>query len=139
MKRRITKNGQSRRGTAAVETALTLPILLLVIFSGWEFSRINMMRNTMDNAAYEAARESMLPGASVAKIKNQGQVVLDAVGISGGVITVTPSTITTTTTQVTIDVTVPFAPNSLGVAHFFTTGDMTTSCTLTRELQPGNF
>ncbi len=128
-----------RLGSTTVETALALPILFFVIFSGWEFSRINVIRNTMDNAAYEAARESMLPGTSETKIKAKGQVVLDSVGISGATITVDPTTITTSTSEVTVDISVPFSSNSLGVAKFFTTGNMTTSMTLSRELQPGSF
>ena len=129
----------SRRGTTTVEVALTLPILLIVIFAGWEFSRINVIRNSMDNAAYEAARESMLPGATVAEIRAKGQAVLDAVGIEGAVIDVHPTVIVADTPEVSIDVRVPVSKNSLGVAKFMSSGDMTSNCTLSRELQPGNF
>lgn len=129
----------ARRGAAVVEAALTLPILFLVMFAGWEFARMNVIRNSMDNAAYEAARESMLPGTSVAAIKARGQAVLDAVGVNGAVIDVTPGVIDINTPEVTVDVTVPVSGNSLGVAKFMTSGNLEVSCTLSRELQPGNF
>lgn len=130
---------KQRRGATTVEAALVLPILFLMLFGGWEFARINAIRNTMDNAAYSAARESMLPGATIAEIKAKGQVVLDAVGVSGSTINVSPNTITTSTSEVTVDITVPVADNSLGVAKFFTSGNLTSGCTLSRELQPGTF
>lgn len=128
-----------RKAAAVVEAALALPILLLMIFAGWEFARINVIRNTMDNAAYSSARESMLPGASLTKIKAEGQAVLDSVGVNGATIDVSPTTITTNTPEVTISIAVPIPGNSLGVAKFFTSGNLTSSCTLSRELQPGNF
>ena len=130
---------RSRRGSTTVETALALPILFMIIFAGWEFSRINVIRNTMGNAAYEGARESMLPGATVTKSEDRAQEVLDAVGITGGTVTVSPNPITNTTTQVTVDISVPIVQNSLGVAQFFSSGNMTSTVTLNRELQPGQF
>ena len=133
------KSVKRRNAAATVEAALVLPILFLMLFGGWEFARINVIRNTMDNAAYTSARESMLPGTTQNKIKAQGQAVLDAVGVTGATISVTPSNITTNTDKVTIDITVPIAQNSLGVAKFFASGNMSASCTLSRELQPGNF
>ena len=132
-------NNIRRRGAATVEAALVLPILFLLIFAGWEFARINVIRNTMDNAAYSGARASMLPGTNNTKIEAAVDEVLDAVGIAGGTVAVSPSTITSTTDMVTVDVTVPVVGNSLGVAKFFTSGNLTASCTLSRELQPGNF
>ena len=128
-----------RLGAAAVEVALTLPILLLFTFAGWEFSRINAMRNTMENAAYEAARESMLPGATLEKVQSQANAVLDGIGIVGTTVSMTPAIIDHDTDDVTISITAPVAANSLGVLKYFTSGNITTSMTLSREMQPGHF
>lgn len=93
----------------------------------------------MENAAYEAARESMLPGATLAKVQSEANMVLDSVGIVGSNIAMTPAIITQNTDEVTITITAPVADNSLGVVKYFTSGNLTTTMTLTRELQPGRF
>lgn len=128
-----------RRGAATVEAALALPILFLLVFGGWEFSRINVIRNTMSNACYEAAREATLPGATETKVKDAGQTVLNAVGISNSTIEMTPSILTPSTKSVTVDVNVPVQGNGFGLSKFFLDGDIKSSCTLSRELVPGTF
>lgn len=133
------RSRRHRRGATAVEAALTLPILFLIMLSGWEFSRVNVIRNTMTNAAYIAARESMLPGATAEAARTEGERVLLAIGVANAVIDVTPNNIDADTSEVTVDVIVPLASNSMGIVKFFASRNMTASCTLTRELQPGNF
>lgn len=133
------KQRKKRLGAVTVEVALTLPILLMFTFAGWEFSRINAMRNTLENAAYQAARDSMLPGATLAKVTAEANAVLDSCGIVNANIQMSPSVITTTTDDVTIDITAPIAANSLGLMRYFTSGNLSASITLSRELQPGRF
>lgn len=132
-------NRRNRVGAAAVEVALTLPILFMFTFAGWEFSRISVIRNTMENAAYEAAREAMLPGANQTKIEAAANGVLDSIGIVSSTIQVSPGLITQSTDAVTITIDTPLAANSLGVAKYFSSGSLTASITLSRELQPGRF
>ncbi len=128
-----------RLGAATVEVAFTLPILFLIIFAGWEVCRINTIQNTLENAAYEAARESMLPGAQFAQVQAKAVEVLDALAINNPTLTMNPTTITQNTEDVTITITAPIAENSLGVVKFFTNGTLSTTMTLSRELQPGRF
>jgi len=47
---------RGRRGTSLVETAIALNVLLLLIFGIYEFSRLLMVRQLLDNAARGAAR-----------------------------------------------------------------------------------
>ena len=130
---------KKRLGAATVEVAFTLPILLLIVFAGWEVCRINTIQNTMENAAYEAARESMLPGANIDRVQARADAVLAALAINGSDVTMDPQTINQTTDDVTITITAPVAENSLGVMKFFTNANLSTSMTLSRELQPGRF
>ena len=129
----------SRRGATTVEAALTLPILFAFLFAGWEFSWVNVVRNTMDVAAYEAAREGMLPGATNADCKARGEAFLNSVGVNGASVVVSPLVIDETTSEVTVNISVPYTSNSMGVAKFFTTGTINTQCRLTRELLPGMY
>ncbi|MBC7966521.1 MAG: pilus assembly protein, partial [Fuerstia sp.] len=45
-----------RRGASMVEFSLVVPIFLMILFAGFEFSRICLVRNAAHNAAYQAAR-----------------------------------------------------------------------------------
>ena len=53
----------SERGTAILETALTLPLLLLVTVGIFEFGRGYQTWQVLTNAAREGARVAVLPGA----------------------------------------------------------------------------
>ena len=81
----------------------------------------------------------MLPGATAEAARTEGERVLLAIGVANAVIDVTPNNIDADTSEVTVDVIVPLASNSMGIVKFFASRNMTASCTLTRELQPGNF
>ena len=57
------KNNHSVRcGATTVEFAACLVILMMMLFGGFEFSRISIVRHSVDNAAYEAARHIIVPG-----------------------------------------------------------------------------
>src|SRR5262245_64566831 len=55
---------KSERGTAILETALTLPLLLLVAVAIFEFGRAYQTWQVMTNAAREGARVAVLPGTA---------------------------------------------------------------------------
>jgi Flp pilus assembly protein TadG len=67
------KRFESERGTALMETALTLPLILLVSVGIFEFGRAFQMVQVLTNAAREGARVAVLPGSSVDQVK--GRVV----------------------------------------------------------------
>jgi Flp pilus assembly protein TadG len=69
------------RGTALIETALTLPLILLVSVSIFEFGRAYQMVQVLTNAAREGARVAVLPGSTSDQVNsrvlaylNSGQV-----------------------------------------------------------------
>src|SRR5882724_11725207 len=84
----------ARTGAVAVEFAITAPIFFLFLLAAFEFGWLNVMRHTADNAAYEAARSVMVPGASAAEATAKATSVLNVVGARGAKINITPSTIT---------------------------------------------
>jgi Flp pilus assembly protein TadG len=47
-----------RRGTAAVEFALTLPLLLLIVLGIWEVGRMVQVQQIVSNAAREGGRQA---------------------------------------------------------------------------------
>ena len=58
------RHSASERGTALLETALTLPLLLLVSVSIFEFGRAYQHWQVLTNAAREGARVAVLPNAT---------------------------------------------------------------------------
>ena len=75
------KRFESERGTALIETALTLPLILLVSVSIFEFGRAYQMEQVLTNAAREGARVAVLPGSTSDQVQsrvvaylNSGQV-----------------------------------------------------------------
>ncbi|SMP48059.1 TadE-like protein [Neorhodopirellula lusitana] len=118
-----------------VEFAAVLPVLLLFTFAGIEFSRVNMIRNTAVNAAYEGARKGIVPGATASECKRAAMHLLDMIDVSGATAIVNPNTIQPDTEQVTVTVTVPITKSNAFIApEFFFGKNITTSVTLPREV-----
>ncbi len=101
-----------RRGVAVVEFALTFPLLIALVIGLIEFARLSTLRHAADNAAYEAARHVIVPGASVAEAKSQAFDLLGRAGVRNASIDVNPAVITEDTKQVTVQVQVPLTGNS---------------------------
>jgi|SRR3954451_5284085 len=112
------KRLQGRVGAVAVEFAITAPIFFLFLLAAFEFGWLNVIRHTADNAAYEAARSVIVPGASAAEATAKATSILNVVGARGANIKITPSIITSSTTQVTVAVDIPMKSNGLITPRF---------------------
>ncbi len=62
---------KNERGTALLETAIVLPLVLLVSVSIFEFGRAYQVFQIMTNAAREGARIAVLPGTTDTAIKQR--------------------------------------------------------------------
>jgi Flp pilus assembly protein TadG len=69
---------KNQRGAALVETAVTLPLVLLVSVGIFEFGRAYQVFQVMTNAAREGARLSVVPGTTDADVKNRVAAYLAA-------------------------------------------------------------
>ena len=115
---RCRKNQRSRTGAVIVEFALTAPLFLLFLMVAFEFGWMNVMRHTADNAAYEAARTAIVPGATSAEALAKANSLLNVVGARKAKVTITPATITSATTAVTVAVDLPMSSNGLITPRF---------------------
>ena len=70
MKRHL-RRFAGERGTAILETALTLPLLLLVSVGIFEFGRAYQTTQVMTNAAREGARVAILAGATQQDVRDR--------------------------------------------------------------------
>jgi Flp pilus assembly protein TadG len=131
--RTSSKHSPRRRGAAAVEFALTAPVFFVFLLGAFEFGWLNVIRHTADNAAYEAARAAMVPGATAAEAVAKATGLLDIVGARGARVTVTPAVLSPDTNQVTVAIDVPMSSNGLIVPRFSSQTTLRSSSTLQTE------
>jgi Flp pilus assembly protein TadG len=112
-----------RRGVTISEFAVVAPVFFVILFAGIEFSVLNTIRNTANNAAYEGARKLVIPGAIASTGKLEAERIMGIVGVNTLTVTVTPATIDDETREVTVDVSIPYANNAIIVPWF--TGGVT--------------
>ncbi|MFM7260403.1 MAG: TadE/TadG family type IV pilus assembly protein [bacterium] len=83
--------GRRRRGIETVELALALPVLLFVIFAGFEYGWAVLRTVQLDHAARVGAREASLHGSDAMSVEQRVLGALEALGIDNASITVTPA------------------------------------------------
>lgn len=123
----------NRQGAVVVEFAICAPLLFFFFFAAMEFSRANMIRQSVENAVYEGSRRGIVPGATADDCRNAAQVVLNTVSVNDAQVTVVPSVITQDTSEVTVSITVPMNSNSWVAPLFFEGKNISNSMTLRRE------
>ena len=108
-------NRQSRRslrtGATAVEFAIVAPLFFVLVIASLEFGRLNIIRHTADQAAYEAARDAMVPGATAAEARARAERMLRIIGTRGARVTVTPAVIDADTEEISVEVDIPMNQN----------------------------
>jgi Flp pilus assembly protein TadG len=130
---RPARPGHLRRGATVVEFAIAAPVFFLFLLAAFEFGWMNVVRHTADNAAYEAARTVMVPGATAKEARTEATNLLNIVGARDAKITVTPSVLTPDTDQVTVNITIPMNRNGLIVPRFTKGKSIQASSTLRTE------
>jgi Flp pilus assembly protein TadG len=105
-----------RRGTAAVELAFVLPILLVLLYGVWEVGRLIELQQIMSNAAREGGRQAALGIVTNAQIQTDVMNYLKNAGVPTQNATVTVTNVTepgvdasqaAQMDQLTVTVTVP--------------------------------
>lgn len=106
LQKQIQKRG-NRRGVSMAEFSVVLPLFLMIVFAGFEFSRICLVRNAAHNAAYQAARRVMVPGATVADANAEASRLLNVFGVNTFTLVVNPNPITLATNRITVSIDIP--------------------------------
>jgi len=126
-KRLPTTLATTRRGTAATELAVCLPLIVLLVFGSIQACGLVYLKHTATSAAYEATLELAKPNASNASVTARATQVLTALNVAGGTVEIFPANTNvaqaTAGDAVSIVVTVPASPNLL-VNVFFTNPDI---------------
>jgi len=72
----------ARQGAVAVEMAMILPLLLSLIFGIIEFGRAMMVQQILVNAAREATRRAIVPGATDEQVHTIIKTYMESAGIT---------------------------------------------------------
>ncbi len=122
-----------RRAAATVEFAIVAPVLFLLILTMFEFSRVQVIRHTADNAAYEGARAAMVPGASAGDAVAEASRIMRVIGARGVQVNVTPGAIDASTRSVTVEVQTNLDQNALVTPRFMRGKTLSSTSTLLTE------
>lgn len=128
----------ARRAAVSVELALTIGLAFFFFFAALEFSRVSMLRHTMEHAVYEGARQAVIPGGTASDVENEVQRILRTVGVRTSQTVVNPSEIALSTPEVEVSLEVPLDGNLYFSPFFFKDRTLTRSITLQRETQLNN-
>ena len=113
--------GQKRRGAAALEMAIVLGLLILLVFGIIEMGRAIMVNQVITNAAREGARRAVITGATNTQVERRIDAYLADAGITGYTrileVNGAPGSLATAPThaQVGVAVSVPYSQVSFGV------------------------
>ncbi|MEE2641387.1 MAG: TadE family protein [Planctomycetota bacterium] len=129
-----------RQGGAMVELAIMTPVFLLLIFACFEFIRLNMIRNLVQDAAYFAARDAMVPGATVDEAEEAAEQILDYMNTKGAEISINQGgSLNDDSDTVTVTITVPVADNSFLIPNFSNAMEFTSTATMHTERYHGYY
>jgi len=126
-----------RRGATMVEFIFVVPIFFTVLFAGIEFATIGTIRSTSHNAAYEGARLLVIPGANAQNGIDEAKRIMAVVGVDTLTVTTTPVVIRDDTTQITVDIEIPYAQNAVFTPWFVGNRILRSTCTLKTERYEG--
>ncbi|MCR9199651.1 MAG: pilus assembly protein [Planctomycetaceae bacterium] len=106
-----------RRGTATVEAAVCLPVVLLLLFGSIEAANAVFLKQTATMAAYEGAATGSRAGVTSAAVRDRCRTVLQARNVSQFRVDVNPPSLserTPTGTPVYIRITIPASEAAMG-------------------------
>jgi hypothetical protein len=131
-------SGSKRRsGAAIVELAVILPVLLLMLLGTIEACAAIHLQQSLDITAYEAARTSLLPKATIHTVNAAADKFLISRKTNGAKVVVSPSSFESMPigTIITITVSAPTQNNLPLSPFFFQNRTITSSCSMMKEYQ----
>ncbi|MCP4886498.1 MAG: pilus assembly protein [Planctomycetaceae bacterium] len=129
------QRGSQRVGASIVEFAFVANLLILMILTCMEFARMNMVRNLAQDAAYFAARQAMVPGATRQDAIDEASRIMDSLATSGYTVDVTSVDVDTQDIRVTVSV--DLTEVALFAPYFLPNTDITTVAHLRTERYDG--
>lgn len=123
---------RDRSGIAATELAILLPILATIVLGTIEITSVIRLKQRMNVIAYECARVGAMLDSSQAEVDSQRDLLAEDAGLSGVVVEMSPSDLTTLESGdwLTATVSVPLQSNSNVSGWFVPDGNLIEAVTL---------
>ncbi len=112
---------------------MTAPLLFLLLAGALELGHANMVFNATEAAAYEGAREGIVPGANANECRAAAARILQISGIRGAQIQINPADLSVDTDTVDLLITVPYVDNTIVAPLFTRQLQIQRRCRLSRE------
>jgi Flp pilus assembly protein TadG len=124
-----------RRGAAAVEFAIVLPVFVILVFGMIEYGRMVMVQQVITNASREGARRAVLDGATTTSVQSAVTSYLTNASVNGGSTAVSPNPTTAASGDpITVTVSIPFSSVSWLPSPMYLGGKtLSASTTMRRE------
>lgn len=128
---------KKRSGAAIVELAVVLPVLMLLLMGTIEACAAIHLQQSLDITAYEAARTSLLPKATIHTVSAAADKFLTSRKTNGAKVVVSPPNFEALPigTIITITVSAPSQNNLPLSPFFFQNHTITSSCSMMKEYQ----
>jgi Flp pilus assembly protein TadG len=116
-----TSRKRNRRGVAAAELAVCLPVVVMLVVATIEACSALFLKQSLTVAAYEGVRTAIEENATTKNIQTACDQILADRKIQGAKVTIKPSNIDSLEPGDFIDITVsaPCAPNSVVPTTFY--------------------
>tara|TARA_R110002111_G_C5819473_1_gene356899 strand:- start:50 stop:433 length:384 start_codon:yes stop_codon:yes gene_type:complete len=122
-------------GASTVEFAIIANVLFLLIMTCIEFGRLNMVRNLAQDAAYYAARQAVVPGATSAEAEEVADGIMGS--MLGGGYTIDVTELDADSTEITVTVGVALHEVALFVPLFLPNSTIQTKAKMRTERYNG--
>ena len=131
---RTRRSRRRRDGVAAVEFAMCLPIIILLVLGANEAATMIFLKQSLSVAAYEGARTAVVPDATTADVVATCQRILADRRVSAATIEVTPSVEDASIGEfMEVTVTAPCNDNTILTGRFFRDKQLSGSADFMKE------
>lgn len=132
----VPKAKPTRRGVAAAEFAVCLPVLVLLLLGMLECCTMIFLKQSLAVAAYEGAHTALAPGATEADVQRVCQGILADRRVRGGAVQLAPGSLNQVREgqYFEVRVTAPTDVNAILPARFFRGRVLESSAVMMKEL-----
>ncbi|MEM1303328.1 MAG: TadE family protein [Planctomycetota bacterium] len=136
MRQQSATTRSTRRGVAATEFAVCLPVMILLLLGMIETCSAIFLKQSLAVAAYEGAHTAVVPGATAADVRRVAEGVLADRRVQGGSVDVLPSGLDAIAPGQPIEVRVsaPSDGNTLISGRFFRGRTLTSTAVFVKEI-----
>lgn len=125
----------SRRGIAATEFAVCLPVIVLIVLATVEACTMVFLKQALTVAAYEGARVAIAQDSASSDVQQKAEQILAERRINGGAVSVRPNNLSAISPgeYLSVTVTAPAAKNSVVPITFYRGRSLSATASMMKE------